>query len=115
MGFVSRPEQDPFIVLIQHKAAESQHYESRQYMRTAGLEAFIAEALSTRYRDAPDTQDQLLLSITIAVDAHALPDDLQFQILLPYQPKGNPHHYAMLPLKDIALAIYSPPEFCGMA
>lgn len=115
MGFVSRPEQDPFIVLIQHKAAESHHYESRQYLRTAGLEAFMAEALSTRYRDAPVTQKQLLLSVTIAVDAHALPDYLQFQSLPPYQPKGNPHHYAILPLKDIALAIYSPPEICGMA
>lgn len=115
MGFVSRPEQDPFIVLIQHKAAESHHYESRQYMRTEGLEAFMAEALSTRYQDAPVTQNQVLLSVTIAVDAHALPDDLQFQALLPYQPKGNPHHYATMPEKDIALAIYSPPEIFGVA
>lgn len=115
MGFVSRPEQDPFIVLIQHKAAESHQYESRRYMRTDGLEAFMAEALSTRYQEASDTQNQLLFQVIIAVDAHALPDYLQFQSLPPFQPKGNPHHYAILPLKDIALAIYSPPEICGMA
>jgi len=115
MGFVSRPEQDPFIVLIQHKAAESHHYESHQYMRTAGLEAFMAEALNTRYRDTPVTHDQLLLSVTMAVDAHALPDSLHFQALLLYQQKGTPAHYADTPLNAIALAIYSPPEICGMA
>ena len=115
MGFVSRPEQDLFIVLIQHKAAESHHYESRQYMRTAGLEAFMAEALNTQYRDAPDNRDQLILSVTMAVDAHALPDSLHFQALLPYQQKGTLSHYTGKPLHDIAQSIYSPPEFCGIA
>lgn len=114
-GCVSRPEQDSFLVLIQTQSAESHHYESRRYMRSEGIEAFMAEALTTRYQNTPDNQNHLLLSVTPGVDSHSLPDHCQFQVPFFYEQKGNEPHYTMRPLLDIALAVYSPPDNYGLA
>ncbi len=114
-GYVSRPEQDPFMVLMHSKSAESHRYESRQYMRTDALEAFMVEALSIRDKDTPDAQNQLLFSFTTEVNAHPLPDFVPFQVLPIFKKKDISHHYAIMPLKNIALAVYSPPESPGLA
>lgn len=114
-GYVSRPEQDPFMVLMHSKSAESHRYESRQYLRTDALEAFMVEALSIRYKDTPDAQNQLLFSVTTGVNAHLLPDLVSFQAYPVFKKKDVPYHYATMPLKNIALAVFSPPENSGLA
>ncbi|WP_373512699.1 hypothetical protein [Persicitalea sp.] len=114
-GYVSRPEQDSFMVLIQSKSAESHHYESRRYMRTDALESFIVEALATKYENATHAQDQLLFLIVTGVDAHPLPDIDQFQVASVFKKKNNRYHYTIMPIRNIALAIFSPPESSGLA
>lgn len=74
MGCISRPEQDSFVVLIQTKAAESRHYESRNYLRTNALEVFMAEALATNYEKASDNHCPHILSVITGIDTHFLPD-----------------------------------------
>lgn len=74
MGCISRPDQDPFLVLIQTKADASQHYESSRYLRTSALEAFMAEALATNYKKASDDPSPHVISVITGVDTHFLPD-----------------------------------------
>lgn len=115
MSFTSRPGQDSFTVLIQNKTPESYSYESRGHLRTAELEAFMTEALNTRYRAAPNTQSHLMLTVTIGMDVHTLPGYLQYQAPFILRPKRNPSQYVGMPSQGIALAIYFPPEICGKA
>ncbi len=114
-GYVSRPEQDPFMVLMQSKSTESHRYESRQYMRTDALEAFLVEALTNRYNDSTGDQNQLLFSVVSGVDAHSLPALFQFEVPLIFKEKENRHHHTVTPSKSIALAVFSPPELAGRA
>lgn len=74
MGCISRPEQDPFLVLIQTEADASQHYESTRYLRTGALEAFMAEALNTNYKSATDKHSEHVLSVISSIDTHFLAD-----------------------------------------
>lgn len=103
------------MVLMHSKSAESHRYESRRYMRSDALEAFMVEALSIRDKDSPDAQNQLLFSFTTAVNAHPLPDVVLFQVPPVFKKKDIPHHYEMMPLKNIALAVFYPPESSGLA
>lgn len=114
-GYVSRPEQDPFMVLMHSKSTENHRYESRQYLRTDALEAFMVEALSIRYKDTPDAHNQLHFSVTTGVNAHPLPDFVSLQESPVFKKKNIPHYYTVMPAKNIALAVFYPPENSDLA
>lgn len=111
MGCISRPEQDPFLVLIQTKADASQHYESSRYLRTNALEAFMAEALANNYKKASDSQSPHILSVISGVDAHFLPDspDPAFTGSFFEKPSVFNIHEAGR-IRTMAFAIDAPPE-----
>ena len=110
MGGISRPQDDAYLLMIKSASSQSQHYEQCRYLRMDGIEDFMAEALATRYKEKPGAHDHLALSIISAVDAHLLPDYLQIPKNYIYPKFVYLHYYTMMPTKDIALAVYSPPD-----
>lgn len=110
-GFISRPEQDSFMVLIQTKAAEGQHYESSRYLRTNALEAFMAEALATNYKKASDSHSPHILSLISGIDAHFLPEpaDASFADST-LEENSDFLDGESGAIRTIALAIDAPPE-----
>ena len=71
IGCMSRPEDQREFVMIQ-TSQEGQYYQECRYLRMDGLEAFLTEALASRYQNPPETPKHHLVSVVIGVDAHDL-------------------------------------------
>ncbi|GGM90424.1 hypothetical protein GCM10010967_24310 [Dyadobacter beijingensis] len=69
-GFISRPEQVPYMVMVEKSYSEHARYEDRRYMRMDGLESLMEEVMETRCVNARDDSGHLQISITSAVDCH---------------------------------------------
>lgn len=112
IGCISRPEQDPFLLLIQTKADASHHYESSRYLRTSALEAFMAESLATNYEKASDGPSPHVISVIIGVDTHYLPDsaDPAFTGSFLEKPSSFSSHEAGR-IRMVVFAIDAPPKF----
>ncbi|WP_373512077.1 hypothetical protein [Persicitalea sp.] len=110
MGCISRPEQDSFAVLIMEKSGENQHYESRRYLRTDGLEAFMVESLANRYKDSSDTDTPQIHYLVSGIDAHHLPESSCFSPSLSLIDKPTTSASEPGLVISVTLAIYSPPE-----
>ena len=111
MGCISRPDQDPFLVLIQTKADASQHYESSRYLRTNALEAFMTEALATNYQKASDNHSPHILSLISGIDAHFLPETVATSYAATISEKNTAFRDRESgAIRTVALAIDAPPE-----
>ena len=111
MGCISRPEQDSFVVLMEAKSAESQHYESCRYLRTNALEVFMTESLVSNYKKASDNRSPHILSLISGVDAHSLPETtaVLFACAIPEKNIVFRNHESGA-IRTVAIAIDAPPE-----
>ncbi len=73
MGCMTRPEDQHELVLVR-TSEDGQHYQQCRYLRMDGLEAFLNEALASRYQNAPETPKHHLISVVHGVEAHHLPN-----------------------------------------
>lgn len=71
MGCMTRPE-DQHELLLMRISADSHYYQQYRYLRMDGLEVFLAEALSSRYQNAPETPKHPLITVVNGIDAHDL-------------------------------------------
>ena len=71
MGCISRPEDQHELLLVQTNV-DGHHYQECRYLRMDGLEAFLTEALASRYQHATDSPKHHLISVVSGVDAHCL-------------------------------------------
>lgn len=110
IGCISRPE-DPHEFVLIRTSDDGQHYQQCRYVRMDGLEAFLTEALASRYQNAPETPKHHLISVVHGVDAHQLPD-VAWPLITPiYQLAAIPpisHQSASS--SGISRAVYPPPR-----
>lgn len=107
---VSRPEDQPERLLVQTEVAGQTYHECR-YMRMDGLEAFLNEALASRYQTSSDAPLHHLISIVYAVDAHCLPS-LTWLVLPPVIRANAPTFDACQPAicAGVSQMIVPPPQ-----
>ena len=83
MGCITRPDEQYSLLKVQTSYA-GQHYQECRYLRMDGIEVFLNESLSSRYQDAPQTPPHHIMSVVNAIDAHCLPEPLQFLFTTTY-------------------------------
>lgn len=110
-GYISRPEQNPFILKIQTSTFQQQvHYEECRYLRMDGLEDFMSEALETRYKDSSDGNHVHTFLVICGIDAHFFSEYLAFRIQAVFFEKTTISLFTVSEIISIVLAIDSPPE-----
>lgn len=110
IGCISKPEQDHYMLMIKTDSDKNHKYEECRYLRMDGLEAFMQEAMETRYQNASDTHKNYLISVVTGIDTHFLPDYLQIPLRVIFQNEIIRLRHATVPVKERALAIYTPPD-----
>lgn len=108
VGGMSRPEDQRERVLVQ-TSTNNQYVTDCRYLRMDGLEAFLNEALTTRYQQADDTASNQSISVVFGIDAHCLPNVISFSFI----PSGRSPHlttrYQMATLTISHRLIDAPP------
>lgn len=110
IGCISKPEQDQYMLMIKTDSDKNQQYEECRYLRMDGLEAFMEEAMATRYSNAADSHKNHLISVVNGIDTHFLPDYLQIPDKAIFQNKITRLQHPTPPVRNRALAIYTPPD-----
>lgn len=110
MGCVNRPEDRHELLLIR-TSSDGQRDQQCRYLRMDGLEAFLAEALTSRYQNAPETPKHHLISVVTGIDAHYMPN-LVWPIIPPaYEAIAMPSaSYQSTGSSGINRAVYPPPR-----
>jgi hypothetical protein len=109
-GCISRPEESSYMLKIQTSSTEHLRYEECRYLRMDGLEDFMLEAIASRYNDAQDNALHHVISVVSGIDAHFLPVSLTFDTARTFTPGVILPILSVARLRDIVLAVYSPPE-----
>jgi len=87
VGGMNRPEDRRERVLVQ-TSQNDRYVTDCRYLRMAGLESFLNEALATRYQQADDTAPNQSISVVFGIDAHCLPTIISFSFI----PSGQSPH-----------------------
>lgn len=95
---------------IQTSSTEHFRYEECRYLRMDGLEDFMLEAIASRYNDVKDNALHHVISVVSGIDAHFLPVSLTFDTSRIFIPGVILPILSVARLRDIVLAVYSPPE-----
>lgn len=110
-GYISRPEQNPYMLKIQTSTSQQQgHYEECRYLRMDGLDDFMAEALATRYQDASDGNKLHTFSVTSGIDAHFFAEYPAFTIQVVFPEKTIRSIFGVSAVIEMTLAVNAPPE-----
>lgn len=110
IGCMNRPEDQHKLVLIR-TSNDGQHYQQCRYIRMDGLEAFLTEALASRYQNAPETPKHHLISVVYGVDAHYVPDVVWPLITPTFRLAAIPLiSYQSASSSGISRAVYPPPR-----
>lgn len=98
------------MLMVKTDSDKNQQYEDCRYLRMDGLEAFMQESLATRYSNASDTHKNHLISIVSDVDTHFLPDCMKIPLRAISQNETAQLPHPLTSIREIALAVYSPPD-----
>ncbi|MEO6283435.1 MAG: hypothetical protein ABIO93_08615 [Dyadobacter sp.] len=111
MGCISRPEQVPYMLMVEKSFSDHNRYEERRYMRMDGLEVLMAEVMSTRYTNSAQDGGHLDISVSNAIDCHFAPEYLltNFSPILVHF-RNDYIHFDEIPVLGIPFAIFSPPK-----
>ncbi|MDQ6477099.1 hypothetical protein [Dyadobacter sp. LHD-138] len=110
-GYISRPEQNPYMLKIQTSTSQQQErYEECRYLRMDGLEDFMAEALATRYQEASDGNELHTFSVVSGIDTHFFSEYLAFTIQVVFPEKTIRPILAVPAVIEMTPAVDSPPE-----
>ncbi len=80
VGGMNRPEDQRERVLVQ-TSQNDRYVTDCRYLRMDGLEAFLNEALATRYQQTDDTAPNRSISVVFGIDAHCLPNVISFSFI----------------------------------
>lgn len=111
MGCMNRPEDQHERVLVQTSFSD-QHVSSCRYLRMDGLEAFLNEALTTRYQRTTNAVPHRSISVVSGIDTHHLP------VSIGYEHPSADHPALLTPLPDyqpalsagVSRAVSPPPQ-----
>lgn len=110
-GCMNRPEDQHERVLVQTSFSD-QHVSTCRYLRMDGLEAFLNEALTTRYQQTTDAAPHRSISVVSGIDAHCLPVSIGYKppsAVCPPLPALLPGYQPAL-LTGIGRAVSPPPQ-----
>ncbi len=110
IGCITKPEQDRYMLMIKTDSDKNQQYEECRYLRMDGLEAFMEEAMATRYSNSPDTHKNHLISVVNGIDTHFLPEYVQIPLRVVFQNTTTQLSHPPASIKEIALEVYCPPD-----
>ncbi len=108
VGGMNRPEDQRERVLVQ-TSTNDQYVANCRYLRMDGLEAFLNEALATRYQQADDTAPHQSISVVFGIDAHCLPPVISFLFIPSGQSPRLTTRYRKLALTVAHRLIDAPP------
>ncbi len=109
-GCISKPDEDAYIFLIKSNSTQSWHYEQSRFSRMDGIENFISESLASKFNELTNPQDQVIISFLTSIDSHFLPVGLNIPETNTFRNEQVLYSFSTISPKNIALAIYSPPD-----
>ena len=108
IGGINRPEDQRERVLVQTSQSD-QYVTTCRYLRMDGLEAFLIDALATRYQQSTDTAPHRAISVVFGIDAHCLPGTVSFSFIPAGQASRPAVPYRLVALTAPHRTIDAPP------
>ncbi|MEO6686127.1 MAG: hypothetical protein ABIN24_09180 [Dyadobacter sp.] len=111
MGCISRPDEVPYMMVVEKSYTENNRFEERRYMRMDGLEVLMAEVMDTHYNNSPDQGGHIDISLTSAIDCHFASECLRINIPPTFNSISNSYaHFIEIPISGIPFSIFAPPR-----
>lgn len=110
MGWISKPEDFSYVLMLKSSSDQSRYYEQARYLRMDGIDEFITEALTNKYKELTNSNDQVVISFLTFVDTHFPPVAINFREVFIFLNEQVVYRHIPISPKSIALAIYSPPD-----